>query len=156
MAEQETMAPEQVAREVARSIFEQDRISQRLDIRVQEVRPGYARLTMSVREDMAGIHERCHGGFSYLLADMVCGYAATSFNVQCLAQSVNMSYVGLAAVGDELTAVATETVAAGRTWIYDIKIDNQDGKPIAVARGQCRTMRGKIVDRLPALRLQSS
>ena len=44
--------PQSVAAASARAMYEQDRASQSLGMRILEVRPGYARLAMKIREDM--------------------------------------------------------------------------------------------------------
>ena len=53
------------------TMFERDPASQALGMRLDEIRPGYARMTMAVRQDMLNGHQTCHGGYIFMLADSV-------------------------------------------------------------------------------------
>jgi len=59
-----------VAERSARALFERDRASQGLGMRLVEVRPGRARVAMTVRPDMVNGHDVCHGGIVFALADV--------------------------------------------------------------------------------------
>src|SRR5437868_11528527 len=61
--------PQEVAENAARSMYAQDRASQALGIRLVDIRPGYACLKMTIREDMVNGHRVCHGGLIFTLAD---------------------------------------------------------------------------------------
>ena len=50
-------------------MYARDRASQGLGMVIEEVRPGYARLRMTVRPDMLNGHDICHGGFIFALAE---------------------------------------------------------------------------------------
>src|SRR5471032_2248195 len=47
------------------AMYARDRASQALGMTLAEIRPGYARMTMPVREDMLNGHQTCHGGFIF-------------------------------------------------------------------------------------------
>lgn len=106
---------------------------------------------MTVGEDMINGHDICHGGYIFALADTACAYACNSYNVNTLSQAVNIVFMAPARHGDILRAEACESSHAGRTSTYDIKVFNGADKVIAVAQGQCRSLRGKLVDELPVL-----
>src|SRR2546430_8717247 len=62
----------------AAALFERDRASQALGMRITEMRPGWARVGMTVRADMLNGHGVCHGGIVIPLRDTAaafCGYA---------------------------------------------------------------------------------
>src|SRR2546423_15629457 len=50
------------AERAAAALFERDRASQALGMRITEMRPGWARVVMTVRADMLNGHGVCHGG----------------------------------------------------------------------------------------------
>lgn len=144
--------PLAVANQVGAAMYGRDRVAQRLGMRLEAVRPGYARIAMMVDDDMINGHGICHGGYTFALADTACAYACNSYNVNTLSQAVNIVFMAPARQGETLVAEAIESNHAGRTGTYDIKVFNGEQKVIAVALGQCRSLRGRLVDSLPSLR----
>ena len=61
--------PQELAQAVGAVMYAGDAASQGLEMKVEEMAPGYARLTMRVRPDMLNGHKTCHGGFIFALAD---------------------------------------------------------------------------------------
>lgn len=144
--------PHAVADQVGAAMYLRDRVAQRLGMQLEAVSPGFARIRMTIGEDMINGHGICHGGFTFALADTACAYACNSYNVNTLSQAVNIVFMAPARLGQHLVAEARESHHAGRTGCYDIRVSNEAGKVVAVAMGQCRTLRGRVVDDLPALR----
>jgi len=137
---------QQLAEAVAEAFYAADHAARGLGIQLLEVRPGYARMTMTVRQDMVNSHGTCHGGFSYALADTAFAYACNSHNHATVAAACNIVYPAAAHLGDVLTAVAEEKHRAGRNGLTDVVITNQAGTVIALFRGQSRRVEGKIVE----------
>mgnify|MGYP003552308951 CR=1 FL=1 len=127
---------QELAEAVGREMYRLDRTSQFLRIALDEIRPGYARMTMKVTEDMVNGHDMCHGGFIFTLADSAFAYSCNSHNHNAVASGCTIEYLAPAQVGDVLTAIGEERALAGRSGIYDIEVRNQDGKRIALFRGK--------------------
>jgi acyl-CoA thioesterase len=140
------MNKQAIAERTAQIIEREDRASRWLGMRLQEVRPGYARLVMRVTDNMVNGQKVCHGGLIFALADSSFGFACNSHNQHALAASCSIDFLTPAALGDELTAQANETAHAGRTRIYDVSVTNQDGALIAVFRGKSATVKGTWVE----------
>lgn len=85
-------------------------------MQLQEVRPGYARLSMRVQSNMVNGQNLCRGGLIFALADS-------------------------SETGDQLVAEAQEVTRAGRSGIYDVRVTNQDGKLVALFRGKSVTVK---------------
>ncbi len=134
-----------LAEAVARALFERDAAAQGLGIVIAEVRPGFARLTMTVRPDMLNGHQTCHGGFSFALADTAFAYACNARNHATVAAGCNIVYPAAGRLGDVLTAVAEERHLQGRSGLYDVTVTTQTGTVIALFRGQSRRVEGKII-----------
>ena len=66
--EQSPQQAQRLAEQVTEVLYGQDRTSQALGIRIDEVRPGYARLSMVVRPDMTNGHRIGHGGTAAALS----------------------------------------------------------------------------------------
>ena len=136
---------QELAEAVGRGMYAQDRTSQFLRIALDEIRPGYARMTLRVTEDMVNGHGMCHGGLIFTLADSSFGFACNSRNHRALAAACSIDFLAPARLGDRLTAECGEQASVGRTGIYDARVTNQDGELIAVFRGKSATVRGTWV-----------
>lgn len=141
-----------IAVQVGQAMFAKDQVGRRLGMRIEEVRPGYARVAMEVSAEMINGHDICHGGYIFALADTACAYACNSHNQSMLSQSLNIVFMAPAGRNATLVAEAIESAHSGRTGAYEIKVMNQDAHVIAVAQAQCRTVRGRMVENLPSLR----
>ena len=134
-----------LAEKVAQAMYASDKASQSHGIRIAEVRPGYARLTMSVRGDMVNGHRICHGGMVFTLADSAFAFACNSHNESTVAAAASIDFLAAAHEGDELTAEAKELWRTRRNGIYEITVTNQKGARIAFFRGRSYRIEGQVV-----------
>lgn len=116
-------------------MFERDRAAQAMGITVEEVRMGFARCGMTVREDMLNGHDIAHGGFIFGLADTAFAYACNSRNQVNVALQCTISFAAPGRAGDRLTAVAEEKTRSNRTGTYDVAVSGADGTVLALFRG---------------------
>lgn len=137
--------PQELAQAVGTVMYAGDAASQGLDMKVEEMAPGYARLTMRVRADMLNGHKTCHGGFIFALADSAFAFSCNSRNVSTVASGCTIDYLSPGFEGDLLTAVAQERSLAGRTGVYDVTVTNQEGRNVALFRGRSYRIKGQIV-----------
>ena len=136
--------PQSVAEASARAMYGQDGASQALGMRVLEVRPGYARLAMKVREDMVNGHQLCHGGLIFTLADSAFAFACNTYDLVTVASAATVEFLLSAHLGDELTAIAEERSRSKRTGIYDVAVSNQRGECVALFRGRSHQLGGSV------------
>lgn len=141
---------EHLARAVAEGMFARDHAARALEMTIDAMRPGYARLSMSVRGDMLNGHDMCHGGMIFTLADTAFAYACNSRNQVAVAHTAQITFCAPARKDDRLTAVAEEQHQAGRTGVYDVKVTDQTGKTIALFRGNSYRLQGTVVPEPPA------
>jgi acyl-CoA thioesterase len=127
------------------AMYAQDRASQALGMRILEVRPGYARLAMTVRADMVNGHQLCHGGLIFTLADSAFAFACNTYDAVTVASSGTIEFLLPARLGDELTATAEERTRSKRTGVYDVAVRNQRGECVALFRGRSHEIGGSIV-----------
>ena len=139
------LSAQQLAEAVRDAMYRDDRASQALGITIDEVGPGRATATMTVRQDMLNGFAICHGGFIATLADTAFAFACNGYNELTVASGFSIDIVAPAKEGDVLTARGHEVSKAGRTGVYDIEVSNQRGERIAVFRGRSYTMKGKAV-----------
>lgn len=133
-----------LARRAGEAMYASDLAAQNLGIVLEEIRPGYARMRMSVREDMLNGHTTCHGGYVFVLADTAFAFACNSYNRTTVAASAAIEFLAPSYLNDVLTAVAEEQVLGAKLGIYDAVITNQHGRRIALFRGRSYRVRGTI------------
>ncbi|WP_435105083.1 hydroxyphenylacetyl-CoA thioesterase PaaI [Arhodomonas sp. AD133] len=147
MSEQtvERLSPQALAERCAQAMWDDDLASQGLGMELVAIRPGYARLTMPVRSDMVNGHDNCHGGFIFTLADSAFAFACNYTNQVTVAQGASIDYLAPAKRGDVLIATGEECKRGGRTGVYDIRVENQDGRVIALFRGKSYQTKAQLV-----------
>ncbi|MCM2293919.1 hydroxyphenylacetyl-CoA thioesterase PaaI [Allorhizobium sp. BGMRC 0089] len=136
------LSAQALAEACAKSMWDDDLATRHLGMELVSVAPGQAVIVMTVAETMANGHGTCHGGYMFTLADSAFAFACNTYNARAVAQHCSITYIAPALVGDRLTATATEVSRKGRSGIYDIRITNQAGEPIAEFRGHSRTIKG--------------
>lgn len=136
---------EALARAAGAAMYARDPASQGLGMTLDEIRPGYARMSMRIRADMLNGHGSCHGGFIFALADSAFAFACNSHNLNTVGAGCSIDYLAPGRQDDLLTAQATERALAGKTGIYDVDVVNQDGRLIATFRGKSHRVGGEVV-----------
>ncbi|QDD66382.1 hydroxyphenylacetyl-CoA thioesterase PaaI [Herbaspirillum seropedicae] len=144
------MDPQALAEATVQAMYPRDNASQALGMKILDIAPGRARMSMLVRSDMLNGHATCHGGFIFALADSTFAFACNSRNLNTVASGCSIEYVAPALRNDMLIAEAQERSLAGRTGVYDITVSNQDGKTIALFRGKSYRIRGEVISGLQA------
>jgi acyl-CoA thioesterase len=134
-----------IAERAAQVLFANDQASRNLGITIESVRPGCARLRMTVRPDMVNGHGMCHGGVVFALADSAFAVACNTYNAVTVAAAASIDFLASAQAHDELTAEARELWRSKRSGIYEICVCNQRGETIALFRGRSHCIGGQIV-----------
>jgi acyl-CoA thioesterase len=143
MADSTDRSAQQIADLARVGMAANDRTATALGIRIIEVSPGRATLSMTVREDMLNGHDICHGGLISTLADSSFAFACNSYNELTVASGFSIDFIAPGRLGDVLTARCAEVTKAGRTGVYDTEVVNQRGERVAVFRGRSYTIKGK-------------
>jgi acyl-CoA thioesterase len=139
------MTPDELARATAAAMYENDACSRALGLEIMEVRAGYARLRMAVRDDFLNGHQICHGGLIFTLADSTFAFACNSYNLNTVASGCSIEFLRPVHGGDVLTAEAVEQTLNGRTGIYDIRVTNRAGDTVAMFRGKSAQIKGNVI-----------
>jgi acyl-CoA thioesterase len=134
------------AQRIAEVIWPEDAASRWLGMKLEEVRAGYARLSMRVTAHMVNGQKVCHGGLIFTLADSSFGYACNTHNQRALAVGASIDFLSPAQLGDVLVAECVESARAGRRGVYDARVTNQKGETIALFRGESATVKGSWIE----------
>jgi acyl-CoA thioesterase len=138
--------PQALAELAGKTMYERDPASQALGMRLDAIRPGYARMSMPVRADMLNGHGTCHGGYIFMLADSAFAFACNSHNFNTVGAGCTIDYLSPGREGDVLVAEALEQALSGKTGVYDIVVSNQDGRKLALFRGKSHRVGGRVAD----------
>lgn len=129
----------------AERMYANDLASQHLGIAISEVAPGRARATMTVADTMINGHDRCHGGYVFLLADTAFAFASNTYDDVTVAASCDIVFLRPALRGQRLVADAVERHRRGRSGVYDVTVRTDDGDVIAEFRGLGRALRQPLL-----------
>ena len=138
--------PQALAERVGAAMFARDRASQALGMALLAIRPGYASMSMTVRADMVNGHDICHGGLIFTLADSTFAFACNSHNHVTVAAGCTIEFLAPARLGDTLIATGEERAQSGRSGVYDIRVENQEGVLMALFRGKSARIKGQVVE----------
>ena len=137
--------PQRLAELAGRTMYERDATSRGLGMTLDAIRPGYARMSMPVRDDMLNGHATCHGGYIFMLADSAFAFACNSHNFNTVGAACTIDYLAPGREGDVMTADAVEQALAGKSGVYDVKVSNQEGRAIALFRGKSIRVAGEVI-----------
>jgi acyl-CoA thioesterase len=133
-----------LAHACADAMWADDNASRGLGMRLEDVAPGRARMSLPVTEAMVNGHGICHGGFIFALADSAMAFACNSYGEHAVAQHCAITFVRPGRRGETLTAEAVERTRTGRSGIYDVRVCDATGETVAEFRGHSRTTGGRF------------
>ena len=133
---------------VATVLRAREPITKAWDIQIEEVRRGYSRLRMLVRDDMLNGHATVHGGVIFTLADTAFAYACNSTNVVTMAAQASIIFLSAAYPNEVLVADAWELGSVARSGAYAVHVRTTDGRAVAEFQGFSRTAGGAVVDQV--------
>ncbi len=113
--------------------YEDDLFPQFMGIKLEEVRAGYARVSLKIAPSMLNFNGVTHGGAVFTLADTAFGLASNSRGT-ALALQVSINFVKGTKSGDLLKAEAKEEHLTRSTGIYLVTV-YRDNETIALMRG---------------------
>ncbi len=130
------MSEEEKAARIAEQMFSQDAFSQWFGMQIQEVKPGYSRLQMTVRPEMLNGFQIAHGAITYALADSAFAFASNSQGRHAVSIETSIAHLKPLRAGDLIIAEAYEEQLSYRLGRYRIEIRLAgEEKLVALFRG---------------------
>jgi acyl-CoA thioesterase len=106
-------------------MWNNDHFSQWLDIKILDIKPNFAKLSLRVRKDMLNGFGILHGGVSFSLADSAFAFAANSSGQLTVSLNALISFPKPAYV-DDIIIAETQLISDGnKTAVYDVNVFNQ-------------------------------
>ena len=140
------MDANELADRVARQMLAAEGTGPAWDLRIEEAREGYARVSMRVRPDMLNGHGIAHGGMIFALADSAFAYICNGGNHASVAAQASIVFLGKAEVGETLVAEGQQVAREGRAGVTRVSVKTDDGRDVAEFTGYSRTVGGPVVD----------
>lgn len=128
---------DELAHEVVAHMIEHDLFSRWLGIEILEVKEGYSKIKMIVREEMINGFGIVHGGIAFSLSDSAFAFACNNRNNLSVALDTSINFTKPVHVGDVLTAEAKELHNGKSTGLYHITVSNQNDHVVALFKGTC-------------------
>lgn len=125
------------AQQVVTHMMEHDKFSQWLGITVLEIKEGYSKIQMPIRDEMVNGFGIAHGGIAFSMADSAFAFACNNRNNLSVALDTSINFTKAVQVGDTLTAEAKEIHNGRSTGLYQITITNQHNEQVAHFKGTC-------------------
>lgn len=135
-----------LARTVVEKMMRHDLFSQWLGISVMEIREGYAKIQLTLRDEMVNGFGVVHGGISFSLADSAFAFACNNRNNLSMALDTNITFTKATKPGEVLTAEAKELHNGRSTGLYLVTVTNQSGDQVALFKGTCFRTDKTLVD----------
>lgn len=123
--------------EVAAHVLSQDAFSQWLGIEILEIREGYSKIKMQIRQEMVNGLGIIHGGVTFSMADSAFAFACNNRNNLSVALDTSINFIKPVHIGDVLIAEARELHNGKSTGLYQIEIYNQKEHLVAQFKGLC-------------------
>ncbi len=125
------------AKSVVTKMMREDLFSQWLGIKVLDVKEGYSKIKMTLRNEMINGFGVIHGGIAFSLADSCFAFACNNRNNLSMALDTSITFTKATKPNDVLTAEAKEIHNGKSTGLYIITITNQNGEQVALFKGTC-------------------
>ena len=128
---------DELANKVIAQMMKDDLFSQWLGMQIIEIKEGYSKIKMLVRNEMINGLGIVHGGIAFSLGDTAFAFACNSRNNLSVALDTSINFLKPVHPGDELTAEAKEIHNGKSTGLYQITITNQRNHIVALFKGTC-------------------
>jgi acyl-CoA thioesterase len=130
---------------VVNQMMKDDLFSHWLGIEIIEIKEGYSKIKMIVRNEMINGLGIVHGGIAFSLADSCFAFACNNRNNFSVALDTSINFLKPVHPGDELFAEAREIHNGKSTGLYQVTIINQRNHTIAVFKGTCFRTNKKLI-----------
>ncbi len=126
-----------IATSVVNKMMRDDLFSQWLGIKVLDVKEGYSKIQITLRNEMINGFGIIHGGIPFSLADSAFAFACNNLNNLSVALDTSITFTKATKPGDTLIAEAKELHNGRSTGLYLITITNQHQEQVALFKGTC-------------------
>jgi acyl-CoA thioesterase len=121
--------------EYARSEVACDPYATFLGIKLLDVKPGYAKVSLKVKPEYCNAVERAHGALVYAALDQAFAVSCNSCGYKAVALTVTVHYLAGAPPGSTLIAEGSPVSIHRKISLWNLVAKTDDGALIATAEG---------------------
>jgi acyl-CoA thioesterase len=136
----------ELAKRVAQTMLAAEGTGPTWDLKIEDVREDYARVSMIVRADMLNGHGFAHGGMIFALADSAFAYVCNGANHASMAAQASIIFLDKVREGETLVAEAQQVAREGRAGVTRVAVRTAEGRSVAEFTGYSRTLGGAVVE----------
>ena len=140
------MDANELANRVAHKMLAGEGTGPAWEIKIEEAREGYVRISMVIRAEMLNSHKIAHGGMIFALADTAFAYVCNGANQATVAAQASIVFLDKARKDETLVAEASEVAREGRAGVTRVSVRSAEGRAIAEFTGYSRTLGGPAVE----------
>lgn len=115
-----------VGTDIPKKMLELDAFSQWLGIEIVEVKEGYCKVQMTIREDMLNSMKKAHGGITFSLADTAFGFASNTHGRKAVSVECSINHIEALEAGDIITAESEVKSLKNKLGFYNVEVKKQD------------------------------
>jgi acyl-CoA thioesterase len=128
---------EKVKKAIQNAVAEEP-FARALNLKLVELEEGSSAVEMVFDPaSMGNIFSMAHGGAIFALIDEAFETACNAYGTVAVALNMNITYIASPAAGARLRAEAKEVSRTRKTGTYEIRVNDQDGKLLAVCQALC-------------------
>ncbi len=129
---------DQKVRKAIQKAVDNEPFAKALNLKLVEIDEGTSAVEMVFDPDsMGNIFNMAHGGVIFALIDEAFETACNAYGTVAVALNMNITYIASPTPGSRLRAEAKEISRTRKTGAYEIKVNDQDGKLLAVCQALC-------------------
>jgi acyl-CoA thioesterase len=129
---------DQKVRKAIQKAVDNEPFARVLNLKLVEIDEGTSAVEMVFDPDsMGNIFNMAHGGVIFALIDEAFETACNAYGTVAVALNMNITYIASPTPGSRLRAEAKEISRTRKTGAYEIKVNDQDGKLLAVCQALC-------------------
>lgn len=117
--------------EKIKEFFKNDRFAANNGMVLTDIRPGYAKASMTITPDHLNAGGVCQGGALFTLADLACAAASNSHGELTFSLTANITFIRSAKEGETVHAEATERINHPRIPFIEVNLTNGEGELLA-------------------------
>lgn len=110
------------AEKIVAAMMAEDSFSKWLGVEVLEIKDGFAKIKMTVRDEMLNGHGVTHGGISFSLADSAFAFASNSHGQKAVSIETSINHIKPIFKGDELVATAQKESTSKSLGQYIVRV----------------------------------
>ncbi len=129
---------DQKVRKALQKAVDNEPFARALNLKLVEIDEGTSAVEMVFDPvSMGNIFNMAHGGVIFALIDEAFETACNAYGTVAVALNMNITYMASPTPGSRLRAEAKEVSRTRKIGTYEIKVNDQDGKLLAVCQALC-------------------